>query len=99
MSVLWDQLDTNDVRRDQVTRKEFLRGLIVCPSGPCRSSRAVLQSDVVPQPGSGPDVHASDRLRQRPLYPPLGQEEALHPGALCGNTDGRGAVPERLFDR
>lgn len=65
----------------------------------CRSSRAVPQPDVVPQPGPGSHIHPSDWLSQRPLHAALGQEEALHPGPVCGNADRSGSVPERIRDR
>lgn len=65
----------------------------------CRSSRAVLQPDVVPQPRPRPHVHPSDRLGQRPLHPALGQEEALHPGSLHRHAHRGGAVPQRVADR
>ncbi len=65
----------------------------------CRSSRAVLQSDMVPQPSPRPVVYPTDRLSQRPLHSALGQEEAVHPGSLHRNADWSGAVSERLADR
>lgn len=65
----------------------------------CRSSRAVLQSDMVPQSSSGPDVYTFDRLGQRPLHSALGQEAAVHPGSLHRNPDWSGAVFEWLVDR
>lgn len=65
----------------------------------CRSSRAVLQPDVVPQPRPRPHVHPSDRLGQRPLHPALGQEEALHPGSLHRHAHRGGTVPQRVADR
>lgn len=64
-----------------------------------RSSRAVLQSDVVPQSGARPHVHSSDRLSQRPLHSAVGQEETVHPGSLYRNTDRSGSVSERFADR
>lgn len=64
-----------------------------------RSSRAVLQSDVVPQSGSRPHVHSSDRLSQRPLHSAMGQEETVHSGSLYRNTDRSGSVSERFAVR
>lgn len=64
-----------------------------------RSSRAVLQSDMVPQSGSRPHVHSSDRLCQRPLHSAMGQEETVHPGSVHRNTDGSGSVFERFSNR
>ncbi|XP_044028675.1 solute carrier family 45 member 4 isoform X2 [Siniperca chuatsi] len=64
-----------------------------------RSSRAVLQFDVVPQSGPRPHIHSSDRLGQRPLHSAMGQEEAVHPGSLYRNTDRSGTVSEWIADR
>ncbi|TNN23843.1 hypothetical protein EYF80_066035 [Liparis tanakae] len=64
----------------------------------CRSSRAVLQPHVVPQPGPRPLLHSSDRLGQRPLHSAMGPEEAVHPGSLRGDTDRSGSVSERIAD-
>lgn len=54
---------------------------------------------MVPESGSWPHIHPSDRLSQRPLHSALGQEETVHPGSLHRNADGSGTVSERLIDR
>lgn len=64
----------------------------------CRSSRAVLQPDVVPQPGPRPHVHSSDRLGQRSLHSAVGQEEAVHPGSVYRNADRCRVVSEWISD-
>lgn len=64
-----------------------------------RSSRAVQQSDMVPQSGSWPHVHSSDRLSQWPLHSAMGQEETVHPGPLYRNADRSGSVSEWFADR
>lgn len=65
----------------------------------CRSSRTVLQPDMVPESSAGPHVHSSDWLRQRPLHSALGQEETLHPGSVYRHTDRSGSVSEWITDR
>nr|XP_057902522.1 solute carrier family 45 member 4 isoform X2 [Doryrhamphus excisus] len=62
------------------------------------SSGAVQQPDVVPESRPGPDLHATDRLSQRPLLAALGPAEALHPGSVHRNADRSGALPEWLAD-
>lgn len=74
------------------------RCLSVCLSV-FRSSRAVLQFDVVPQSRPRPHVYPSDWLGQRPLHSAMGQEETLHPGSVHRNADRSGAVSERIADR
>jgi len=64
-----------------------------------RPAGAVLQSDLVPQPHPGTDLHTCDWLGQRPLHPPLGQEETLRPGPLRGDAAGSGHVVKWLFNR
>lgn len=77
----------------------ILNCLSVCVCVLHRSSRAVLQSDVVPQSSSWPHVHPSDRLSQRPLHSAMGQKEAVHPGSLYWNTVGSGTVSEWITNR
>lgn len=64
-----------------------------------RSSRTILQSDVVPQSHPGSHLHSSDWLGQRPLHTAMGTPPALHPGTLCWRAPGRRSLPQRLADR
>lgn len=59
-----------------------------------RTSRAVLQPDVVSEPHPGPDPHPSHWLSQRPLHPEMGPQETLHPGTLCGGVTGSFSLPQ-----